>query len=282
MPELPEVETIKRRLKEVIPGKRIAKVKVFKEKSFSGEVSQLVNQTITDVTRRAKMLNFHLDNDLHLLTHLKMTGQLIYVDGNQRIGGGHPTADWIEQLPGKHTRIQYTFTDNSQLFFNDMRVFGWMRLVDRQEVERIESLLGPDVNSADFTLEDFRNKLARRSQAIKIVIMDNAVVSGLGNIYACDSLNMARVSPFRPAKSLSASEVKNLFEAAQAIITKGIELGGTTFDGKYLDIHGLAGEYQGEALTYGREGLPCSNCGAPIKKTKLGGRGTYYCEVCQV
>lgn len=282
MPELPEVETIKRRLKEVIPGKRITKVEVFKEKSFSGDLKQLINHTIVDVTRRAKMLNFHLDNDLHLLTHLKMTGQLIYVDGDQRIGGGHPTADWIEQLPGKHTRIHYIFSDNSQLFFNDMRIFGWMRLVDRQEVVRIESELGPDVNSPDFTLDYFVDKLRRRSQPIKLVIMDNAVVSGLGNIYACDTLNLARLSPFRAAKSLFANEVKNLFEAAKAIINKGIELGGTTFDGKYLDIHGLAGEYQGVALTYGRENLPCYNCGAPIKKVKLGGRGTYYCEVCQV
>lgn len=282
MPELPEVETIKRRLNEVIPGKQIAKVIVLKDKSFVGNPEVLVGKTIYQVTRRAKILHFHLDDDLHLLTHLKMTGQLIYVDGDQRIGGGHPTADWINQLPGAHTRIQYRFADGSQLFFNDLRIFGWMKLASPAEVLAIEDQLGPDVNSEELTFEYLQEKLARRSQPIKVVIMDNAVMSGLGNIYTCDTLNLARLSPFRPANSLSPEEVERLLLSAKAIITKGIELGGTTFDGKYLDIHGLAGEYQGVALTYGREGQPCYNCGSPIKKVKLGGRGTYYCEVCQL
>ncbi|HEX7017721.1 MAG TPA: bifunctional DNA-formamidopyrimidine glycosylase/DNA-(apurinic or apyrimidinic site) lyase [Patescibacteria group bacterium] len=281
MPELPEVETIKRRLQEVIPGKRIKEILIFKDKSFQGDTSLLVDQTITEITRRAKILTFHLDNGLHLLTHLKMTGQLMYADQDRRVGGGHPTDDWIKELPSKHTRIQYTFEDGTNLFFNDQRIFGWMRVATSDEYQQLISVLGPDINDDELTADYLREKLARRRQPIKIVIMDNAVMSGLGNIYACDTLNSARISPFRPANSLTPEEVERLLQSAKAIINKGIDLGGTTFDGKYVDIHGMAGGYQSQTLTYGREGLPCYNCGAPIKKVKLGGRGTYYCEVCQ-
>ena len=281
MPELPEVETIKRRLQEVIPGKRINDVQVFKDKSFQGEPEALINRVIEKVTRRAKILNFHLDSGLHLLTHLKMTGQLMYVDDTRRVGGGHPTDDWVKELPSKHTRIQYSFDDGTHLFFNDQRIFGWMRVATPEEYAGMIEELGPDVNSDELTYEYLRDKLARRRQPIKVVIMDNTVMSGLGNIYACDTLNAARISPFRLANSLSPEEVERLLQTAKAIINLGIDLGGTTFDGKYVDIHGMAGGYQSHALTYGREGLPCYNCSSPIKKSKLGGRGTYYCEVCQ-
>lgn len=282
MPELPEVETIARRLREVLPGKVIRQVSVLAAKSFVGSSDVVVNQTITGVQRRAKVLSLVLSNGLFLATHLKMTGQLIYIDSSIRLGGGHPTADWTHQLPSKHTRIFYHLSDGAQLFFNDQRLFGWMKLLSDVEHEQLFVDHGPDIIDDRVTVEYLLPLLARRSMPIKQVIMDNQVMAGIGNIYACDALNLARISPFRSAKSLTRDEVVTLLSAAKQVINRGVELGGTTFDGSFVGIDGFAGGYQNEVLTYGREGKTCYNCGSNIVKVRLGGRGTYWCPVCQI
>lgn len=281
MPVLPEVESLKQKLKAVLPGKVFASADSYHPKSFHGELYELINLEVKDVTRRAKVLRFHLNADQSLITHLKMTGQLIYLDENQRLGGGHPTADWVQQLPSSHTRIHYWFDDGSQLFFNDQRLFGWMKLLPDSEVESYFSTMAPDIDQPEVTVEYLSPLFQRRSQAIKQVIMDPKVVSGVGNIYACDALNVAQISPFRPAKSLSPEETGRLLAAMKQVIAEGIELGGTTFDGKYVDISGFAGGYQNKLRVYGREGEICPQCGGEIIKQKLGGRGTYFCSVCQ-
>ncbi|PIR59175.1 MAG: DNA-formamidopyrimidine glycosylase [Candidatus Pacebacteria bacterium CG10_big_fil_rev_8_21_14_0_10_56_10] len=285
MPELPEVETIRRRLAQLLPGKTFADVTINHPKSFNAQPQDLLGQSITKVTRRAKLLQFHLSggSGQQLVTHLKMTGQLLYeTAGQQRSGGGHPTRDWLVKLPSKHTRIEYLFTDGSRLFFNDQRLFGWMRLLSHEEVEALQARLGPDINTAQASLEYLVKKLASRSIPIKTALMTNGIVAGVGNIYACDALNLARISPLRPAGQLSRAEVGRVLAAAQQVIAKGIELEGTTFDGQYVTVDGLAGRYQQKLLAYGRAGEACYNCGHPILKTKLAGRGTYYCGVCQV
>jgi len=286
MPELPEVETITRRLSQVLPGKVVAAVDVHAEKSFFGKPSQLVNRKIITVSRRAKMLSIeldstHSDTQTFLLTHLKMTGQLIYVAGNERVGGGHPTADWTKDLPSAHTRISYHFTDGTALHFNDMRLFGWMKVLDNQQLQEHYEKLGPDINDSAITDTYLFAQFQRRRVPVKQVLMDPSVVCGVGNIYACDALNLARISPFRAANSLSFAEVSTLLAASQEVIDRGIDLQGTTFDGKYVTVDGMAGGYQEKGLAYSREGQPCYNCGSPIQKVKLGGRGTYYCGVCQ-
>lgn len=281
MPELPEVETIVRRLQAVLPGKLIQDVTVYKEKSFQGEVEQVIGQTVSQVTRGGKTIRIHLGSDRNILTHLKMTGQLIYVDKTRRLGGGHPTADWVTQLPSAHTRVSYTFSDGSQLFFNDMRIFGWMRVLTDEGVEREWSSLGPDITDPALSVEHLQAVFARRSSSLKLVILDGTVMSGLGNIYACDALNVAQLSPFRSAQSLLSEEIDRLLRASRQVINKGIELGGTTFDGRYVDSDGMAGSYQDRVQVYGREGKSCYQCGGLIVKTKLGGRGTYYCSQCQ-
>lgn len=284
MPELPEVETITRRLNQVLPGKVVSAVDVYAEKSFLGKPSQLVNKQIINVSRRAKMLAIELGTSgpqTHLLTHLKMTGQLIYVAGNERVGGGHPTADWTKALPSNHTRISYHFTDGTALHFNDMRLFGWMKVLNDEQLQDHYKDLGPDINDPSITDTYLFSQFQRRRVPIKQVLMDPSVVCGVGNIYACDALNLARISPFRAANSLSLAEVSTLLTASQEVIDRGIDLQGTTFDGKYVTVDGMAGGYQEQVLAYGREGLPCFNCGSPIQKEKLGGRGTYYCGVCQ-
>ncbi len=281
MPELPEVETVVRRLNEVLPGRRFVDLSVYKDKSFGGQREQVVDAGIDQVSRRAKIIRFHLSNGLNLVTHLKMTGQLIYVSDEIRLGGGHPTADWVHDLPARHTRIEYTLDDGAKLFFNDQRIFGWMKIMDDGQWLMVDSKLGPDINSPDLTVDYLADKLKNRSIPIKQAIMNNDIVCGVGNIYACDGLNLAKINPTRESKSLSKGEIGTLVDCLKWVIERGIELGGTTFDGKYVGIDGFAGGYQKELRVYGREGEACPNCGAEISKIKLGGRGTYYCPSCQ-
>jgi formamidopyrimidine-DNA glycosylase len=282
MPELPEVETIARRLQQVLPGKKILGVSPLAAKSFIGDPKQLVGATIIRVDRRAKVLSLVLNNGWYVATHLKMTGQLIYIDPSRRVGGGHPTADWTRQLPSSHTRIHYTLSDGADLFFNDQRLFGWMKVLSEFEHATLFAHHGPDITEDQVTVEYLQPLFARRTLPIKQVIMDNQIVAGIGNIYACDCLNLARIAPNRAAKTLTRKEIETLLAAAKQVINRAIELGGTTSDGMYVNIDGFAGGYQEEVLTYGRMGQPCYNCGSNIIKTKLGGRGTYWCPVCQV
>ncbi|NCN03559.1 MAG: bifunctional DNA-formamidopyrimidine glycosylase/DNA-(apurinic or apyrimidinic site) lyase [Candidatus Pacebacteria bacterium] len=281
MPELPEVETVVRKLKDLVTGKKITSIEVLNPKSFTGNISEIEGQTITDVKRRAKIINIVINKDLYLLTHLKMTGQYILQNGQGRSGGGHPSSDWVNSLPSRHTRVIFHLSDESKLYFNDMRKFGWIRQHTLKQLNDAYAKLGPDVIEDELTPQYLKNQIERRSIPIKQAIMMNPVLCGVGNIYACDSLNDAKISPFRPAQSLSEDEISNLVFSMKKIVNMAIDRGGTTFDGMYVGVDGLAGSYQDDVLTYGREGKNCYNCGSLIKKTKLGGRGTYYCPICQ-
>jgi formamidopyrimidine-DNA glycosylase len=281
MPELPEVETVVSRLNEVLPNNVIKNVVVLRDKSFQGKVDDLIGSTIESVSRRAKIISINLDNGLRILVHLKMTGQLIYSSEEKKIGGGHPTSDWIKDLPSKHTRIEATLSDGKKLFFNDMRVFGWWKVVDDILAKKEFDKYGPDVNTDGFGLKYFLERLPKRNISIKQVVMDNKVVAGIGNIYASEALFLAGIHPERKASGLSKKEAKKLFYLLKEVIEDGIKSGGTTFDGKYVDIYGFSGSYQDKLRVYGQEGEPCLVCKNPVEKIKLGGRGSYYCRVCQ-
>lgn len=283
MPELPEVETIKSRLSEVITGQSIQSVEILRAKSFQGNKDLLIGAKILSVERRAKVLSLELSSGHSLLIHLKMTGQIIVVADQVRVGGGHPTADWVRDLPSSHTRVIIRFQEpNMTLFFNDQRVFGWLKVVDQTQKAHELSQYGPDIISNDLTVELFWQGLQRTRMPIKVRLMDGSFVAGVGNIYACDALNLAGISPFKPSNSLTKQEAGRLFNAAVSVIKKGIALHGTTFDGKYVGIDGFAGGYQAEVLVYGRKDLPCKQCGSLINKQVLAGRGTYYCPQCQL
>jgi formamidopyrimidine-DNA glycosylase len=284
MPELPEVETIVRRLDSVLKNKILAGVEVHREKSFDGDISLIKGKPITKVSRRAKLIRFHFPNNLNILAHLKMTGQFIFVDGKKRVGGGHPTSDWVDALPSKHTRVSLGLLDDDKeesLFFNDMRVFGWLRVLTDDQVQAEYDKYGPDINTQAASLEHFMNKLSRTGRNIKQVVMDNKIVSGVGNIYACDGLNLARIAPTRSGNSLSKQEASVLLDSLKHVINLGIELGGATIE-NYKNVDGFSGGYQNEVLTYGREGENCKNCTGIIQKVKLSGRGTYFCPECQI
>lgn len=280
MPELPEVETILQRLLTVLPGKQVQAVEVLRSKSFIGEPDQLVGATITSIERRSKILIFSFDRAEKLLVHLKMTGQLIYVDATTRLGGGHPTADWIQALPSTHTRVAITLSETAHLFFNDQRVFGWLKVVDQAGVHAEFATLGPDITENSVTPDYFFNGIKKRSVPIKQLIMENSFIAGVGNIYANDALHAAGINPFQPACALKHPDSDRLLEALKKVIQLGIDMGGATID-HFRHIDGFSGNYQTIVRVYGREGCACGVCGDEIKRKKLGGRSTFYCPTCQ-
>ncbi len=281
MPELPEVETIARQLDKVITNKKIERVEVLERKSFFGDARELEGRKIVKVDRHSKMIVWHLDNEeVVVMIHLKMTGQLVWRSGNKQVVGGHPSEDWNAKLPNNHTRVVIDLSDGSKLFFNDLRIFGWMKLVKTEAFRAQISKLPPDVVDEAFTFDYFSSVLGKSGRAIKLVLMDQQKIGGVGNIYANDALNLAKINPKRPAKSFNSDEGEKLYIAVKEVIAKGIKFGGATYS-DYRDVKGQGGRYQEHFLVYNREGEKCQNCGGEIKKITLGGRGTYFCADCQ-
>ncbi len=288
MPELPEVETIARQLDEKLRGKKVVDIEVLRERSFKGNEDLLEGKKIDGVNRRAKLLIIEFEDwDRVVLVHLKMTGQFVWRPSNwekgewrEELAGGHPTDDWLNELPSSHTRVMWSFEDDSKLFFNDMRVFGWMKIEKVEEWEKEKEKMPPDVVDNDFTLEYFKSFLSSTRRMVKTAIMDQKKIGGVGNIYACDALWKAKIHPERRANNLSEEEVGRLYGAIVRVINKGIKMGGATYS-DFKDTQGLGGSYQDHFLVYDREGEECKRCREKIKKIKVGGRGTYFCPVCQ-
>ncbi|MBU2577471.1 bifunctional DNA-formamidopyrimidine glycosylase/DNA-(apurinic or apyrimidinic site) lyase [Patescibacteria group bacterium] len=285
MPELPEVETIKRQLDEVLSGLRIKEVKVLKEKSFQGNPEKVVGQRVKKVSRRAKITFVELENGLCLAIHLKLTGQLIFRKHGEQ---SEKYCDQKEgpfavcELPNKFTRVIINFDNKSALFFNDLRVFGWIRIVENIEEVGGEKL-GPEaIDEENFTSAYLKMILSKTSRPVKIVIMDQEKIAGIGNIYANEALFMAGILPVRPASSLQNEEIKKIRELIIKVLKEAIEKKGTSDkDEAYRQITGEKGEFQEYLKVYGKAGEQCPGCKGKIKRISLGGRGTYYCEECQ-
>lgn len=287
MPELPEVETVRRGLETLIIGRVIRSVGVLDSpKSFpntQADVDEfMLNAEIVAVRRRAKVLLIDLSTQYTLVIHLKMTGQLVY-RGEQVFGAGHPTDSLIGELPDRSTRVMIEFMDNSWLYFNDQRKFGWIRLMPTLEVPNIDFMrkVGPEPLVADFTPEQFRECFARRAKTnIKAALLDQSVVAGVGNIYADESLWGAKISPKRKVSDVSATEFGLLYHELRDVMNLAIEKGGST-DKNYVNAEGKRGSYMDFARVFRREGLPCPRCGTTIEKIKWAGRGTHFCPQCQ-
>lgn len=287
MPELPEVETVRRGLSELIIGKVVSGEVHDTEKGFPnapGDVKRfLIGATITDVRRRAKLLMIDLSTGYSLLIHLKMTGQLVFV-GETRFGAGHPNDSLVNELPDKSTRVTLSFEDGTKLFFNDQRKFGWMRLLPTIEIPNISFMqkVGPEPLSADFTANDFIQRLARRPKTnIKAALLDQSVVAGIGNIYADESLWGAKIHPKRLVSSLTEAEMTLLYEEMRAVMNLAVEKGGSS-NSTYVNAEGKKGSYMDFARVFRREGLACPRCGTTIEKLRVAGRGTHICPYCQV
>ncbi len=287
MPELPEVETVRIGLSRLLPGKRVTAVWHDWPKSFPNapeDVEQfLTGAKIVEVKRRAKVLLIELDTKHTLVIHLKMTGQLVFRASHERFGAGHPNDSLVGELPDKSTRVIFDFDDESKLFFNDQRKFGWVRLLPTLEVPNIDFFrkVGPEPLAADFLPEQFRERIKRRPNTnIKAALLDQSVIAGIGNIYADESLWGAKIHPLTLVKNISGHKLNTLFTAMKDVLSLAIEKGGST-DKNYVNAEGKKGSYLSFASVFRREGQPCRRCGTVIIKTRVAGRGTHTCPKCQ-
>jgi len=288
MPEGPEVETIRRGLELGAVGQVIRVVEVYWRKSLLADDAMLkkavIGATITHAVRRAKVLVLNLSSGYSLLFHLKMTGQLVLIKSDgERFAGGHPTESMQGDLPDKSSRVEFRLESGDRIFFNDQRKFGWVKVLptDQVDLESLITKLGPEVLSNRFSVEYLASQLKRRGKSmVKPVILDQAVVGGIGNIYADETLHLAKIHPERRAATLTPAEVKRLWSAAREIIALGIEHGGTSFS-HYVNALGGKGDYLEHARVFRRQGQPCPVCGTTIQKIRVGGRGTHFCPVCQ-
>jgi formamidopyrimidine-DNA glycosylase len=290
MPELPEVQTVVSDLQQVIVGKKIESVEVkvlnlinLPKKEFKNKVEKI---KILNVTRRAKMIVIKLDHNLFLLVHLKMTGQLIFRLGGKgtksyaSTGGGHSFKNIVD-LPNKFSHIIFTFTDKSQLFFNDIRKFGWVKLLTQKDYETEFAKFGVEPLSKSFTLKKFESLLERYpKRKIKQFLLDQKLVVGIGNIYADESCFLAQILPTRIVQSLTKKEIEKLYQAIKNILKKAISKRGTSVN-NYVDAKGEKGNFAQELKVYQRAKQKCLRCGGVVRKIKLNGRGTHFCEQCQ-
>jgi len=288
MPELPEVETVRRGLAELIIGKVVVSSENDTAKGFpntDADVRQfLYGSTVTAIRRRAKVLMIDLSTEYSLVIHLKMTGQLVFVDKEERFGAGHPNDSLVNALPDKSTRVTITFKDGSKLFFNDQRKFGWVKLMPTVEIPELPFMkkVGPEPLELDFTAEQFAARFARRGRTnIKAAILDQYVVAGVGNIYADESLWGAKVHPKRLVETITADEFQLLYTDLREVMNLSIEKGGSS-NRNYVNAEGKRGSYMDFARVFRREGLPCPRCGTTIEKLRVAGRGTHICPHCQM
>lgn len=283
MPELPEVETIRIGLDRLLPGKTVAAVESDTDKSFPNAPADvqafLVGAGIVGLRRRAKVLLIELSSKYSLVIHLKMTGQLVFVGKKERFGAGHPNDSLIGRLPDKSTRVTFTFTDGSHLYFNDQRKFGWVRLLPTAEVPNIDFMkrVGPEPLDTGFTAEDFAARLQRRKNtSVKAALLDQTVIAGIGNIYADESLWGARIHPAMLVKDVSEQKLSRLFTELQYVLNLSIQKGGSS-DKNYVNAEGKRGSYLSFARVFRREGQACPRCGTTIVKLRVAGRGTHIC-----
>lgn len=315
MPELPEVETIRIGLQRLIVGKTIAAAHNYNSsKSFpnaESDVAQfLLGATVKEVRRRAKVLLIELSSDYTLMVHLKMTGQLVFVAQKQTVdrrpkteetarnnllsstlydlssnrwGAGHPNDSLIKKLPDNTTREHLEFTDGSRLYFNDLRKFGWMKLLPTIAVPEIDFMkkVGPEPLEIDFTPVQFISRIrCRNNTTVKAAILDQTVLAGVGNIYADESLWGAKIHPAIRVRDVTDEQLAELLKQIKYVLKLSIDKGGST-DKNYIDAEGNKGSYLKFANVFRLEGKPCPRCGTIIEKIRVAGRGTHVCPTCQ-
>ena len=286
MPELPEVETVRRGLSKLITGKKILAVERRTDKSLPVAKADIdrfvVGSTILEVRRRAKMLIVDLSSEYSLLIHLKMTGQIVF-RGEENWGAGHPNDSFLGQLPDRSTRVIFTLSDGNTLFFNDQRKFGWIKLYPTMSINDLPEItkLGPEPLIGDPT-EEFIRRIRRHPRiAVKAAILDQTTIAGVGNIYADESLWRAQLHPQTKVSQLEDDDLKKLLTCIQDVMNTSITAGGSTAR-NYVKADGSKGDYLDKfAAVYNRTNSPCFRCGREIIKTKVAGRGTHYCPYCQ-
>ncbi len=287
MPELPEVETIRKGLEKYLVGHKIENIEIKVPKLFQGDVENVKGAKVQKVRRFGKGLVIDLSNGNSLAIHIKLTGQLIY-QGIDVPKGTKVSKDKVGTVPSKFTHVIFKLDKAAYLYYNDLRRFGWIKVVPTDEVHDLPFFksMGPEPSVAKamegkaLTFEYFKKVLMNSNLAVKPLIMDQKRIGGIGNIYANDALYLAKIDPKRPAKTLSSQETKKLYDAIHKVMAKGLKYGGSS-ELTYVNVLGQEGEYQRHTLVYGRQGDVCERDGERIKKYFLGGRGTYWCPACQ-
>lgn len=286
MPELPEVETIVRGLKNTILKKKIIEIDIGLKKIVKSSLRKfkldLKNNKFTDIKRRGKLFIFELAREeKYLLIHLRMTGQLIYKKNKKITAGGHGYPNDFNDLPNKHSHIIFYFKDGSQLFFNDQRQFGVIQLVHKDELKYVDAKFGVEPLDRKFTIKKFKDILKTRKGSIKAFLLNQKFIAGLGNIYTDEVLFFAGVLPNRKIDSLSEREIGQIHKGIKSILAKAIKYRGTAFN-NYVDVRGRKGNFLKMLKVYRREGEKCLRCKKNIiQKTKIAGRGTRFCKTCQ-
>lgn len=265
MPELPEVETIRKQLEEKVLNKKIIEVivnnpKVIKEPKREDFIKGLNGVRIKNILRKGKLLILELSNNKSLCIHLKLTGQLIY-PGNPELA-----------------RLSLKLSDGKFLDYRDQRLLGELRLVDDWRSLKFIKELGPE--PFELTLDKFKELLKDKKTKIKVLLMDQSFISGIGNLYAAESLFRAKIHPLRKANTLSEKEKELLFKEIISTLKEALQYKGSSVD-QYVQLSGQPGDYIRYHKVYGRENQPCFVCKTPIKRISLGGRGTYFCPKCQ-
>lgn len=269
MPELPEVETIRKDLTKLIVGKKIVDITTDSPKQVQPTLAlvkkAIVGATIKKIKRRAKLLQIFLSNGKIILIHLKLTGRVLVRKK--------------ETLRDGYQRVTISLSEDRELRFCDLRKFGWVRVMTNEELEKVNREFGKEP-LADLDLKSFKEILFSTRRPVKVLLMDQKKISGIGNIYACDALFLAGIYPGKKANSLSQKEQSKLFDAIEKVLRDGLKYRGAS-DQYYLDALGRKGSYQNHFLVYGRAGGKCIKCKGMVGKMKLAGRGTYFCPSCQ-
>ncbi len=299
MPELPEVENLRLGLVRKIVGQKIHAVVVNKPKIISGKgtlrtasptkakefIKGIKGEIFIDVERRAKNLLFRLSHGKMILSHLKMTGQFVYKSSNAKdtlIEGGHPIELSEKELPNKHTHIIFKL-DHGTLYYNDTRMFGYaLYYKDEKSFEKENHFkrYGVEPLSSQFTFQYFLEALKKTKGKIKVVLMDQKIVTGLGNIYADESLFESGIHPLRSPNTLSKIEVQKLHKAIVRILKKAVKVGGSSV-ATYRLLDNSRGNYAREHKVYGKDGEKCSICNTKLKRIIVAGRTTIFCPKCQ-
>ena len=273
MPEMPEVETVRRTLLPLIKGKTIKEVTVWYPKIITGVAKefarQLAGKKIVTIDRYAKYLLIRLSDNLTIVSHLRMEGKYRLVKINTK--------------KDKHDHVQIIFSDNSALRYNDVRKFGRMQLIKTGTEKEKTGIgkLGAEPNSAAFTVSYLQTGLARKKKNIKNTLLDQSIVAGLGNIYVDEVLWETKIHPLSQANTIPTKKVAQLHDNINSLIELAIAERGTTVH-TYLDANGKTGGFQKMLQVYGHKGEPCVRCGTPLEKIKVNGRGTTFCPKCQV
>ncbi|MBP6913105.1 MAG: bifunctional DNA-formamidopyrimidine glycosylase/DNA-(apurinic or apyrimidinic site) lyase [Candidatus Levybacteria bacterium] len=279
MPELPEVETIRRGLEDYLVGHAVEKVEILHPGVLFGDVNVILGQKVINVRRVGKGLIIDFLNNYSLAIHVKLTGQLIYrgIKTHNMPISRHK----VGTVPNKFTHVIFDLDKDAKLYYNDQRRFGWIKILKTEDIMSLSFFknMGPEPFK-DLTIKVFEKILQNKTTKIKPLLMDQTKIGGIGNIYANDALFKAKINPERQAKSLSARNAAKLYRAIISVMEKSLKEGGAS-ELSFVNALGQEGNYQEHTLVYGKVGKKCPVCEAYIKRITLAGRGTFFCEKCQ-